>query len=424
MTAPHETSGVDSFTIRGCEILRFLNEGGMGKVYLASQRTLNRLVCVKVMSLPEGEDADQSRARFYREAELLASLSHPHILSIIDFGTTTDANLPFLVTEYIEGGDLRRCMTRGRPMPIDRVRSIVLQVGEALTYMHGKGILHRDLKPENILMPTPSLVKVCDLGMAVLQDEAGALTKPLRGMGTIGYVSPEQQYALKVDERTDQYSLAALSYELLTGRRPLGSFQPPSRWNPKLGREVDSVVLRGLSEEPKGRFPDVGEFVTALDRALASSSHSSRHGAWAFRAIGALIVVAGLAWLVAPKSRRETGSAGPAVSVEPAKTTPAPTPAPVRSPEFAKLVELRAYAIWHRMGRPEGQAGDEVRMKNWIEAERQIEDEVKARAFQIWVEQGRPTGAAGASLREKNMRAAEEALLKETLEELCRHPIP
>lgn len=213
------------------------------------------------------------------------------------------------MTEYIEGGDLRRCMTRGRPMPIDRVRSIVLQVGEALTYMHGKGILHRDLKPENILMPTPSLVKVCDLGMAVLQDEAGALTKPLRGMGTIGYVSPEQQYALKVNERTDQYSLAALSYELLTGRRPLGSFQPPSRWNPKLGREVNSVVLRGLSEEPKGRFPDVGEFVTALDRALASSSHSSRHGAWAFRAIGALIVVAGLAWLVAPKNR--AGRQGP-----------------------------------------------------------------------------------------------------------------
>ncbi len=420
MSSPQETSGVDSFSIHGCEIIRTLSEGGMGKVYLASQRTLKRLVCVKVMSLPEGEDADQSRARFYREAELLASLSHPHILSIFDFGTTTDANLPFLVTEYIEGGDLRRCMTPGQPMPIDRVRSIVLQVGEALTYMHGKGILHRDLKPENILMPTPSLVKVGDLGIAVLQDEAGVLTKSLRGLGTIGYVSPEQQYGLKVDERTDQYSLAALSYELLTGRRPLGSFQPPSRWNPNLGREVDSVVLRGLSEEPKGRFPDVGEFVTALDRALAPSSEITRHGAWAFRAIAALLLVAGIVWLVALMLRREIGNEVPNRPPEPAKTTPAP----VRSPEFQKLVELRSYAIWDRMGRPKGQAGDEVRTKNWIEAERQIEAEVKDRAFQIWVAQGRPEGAAGASLSEQNMRAAEEALLKETLEELSRNPIP
>ena len=328
------------------------------------------------------------------------------------------------MTEYIEGGDLRRCMTRGRPMPIDRVRSIVLQVGEALTYMHGKGILHRDLKPENILMPTPSLVKVCDLGMAVLQDEAGALTKPLRGMGTIGYVSPEQHYALKVDERTDQYSLAALSYELLTGRRPLGSFQPPSRWNPKLGREVDSVVLRGLSEEPKGRFPDVGEFVTALDRALASSSHGARRGTRAFRAIMVLLLVAGIVWLMTLSFRRDIGNEVPNGPPDRAKTTPAPTPAPVHSQEFAKLVELRAYAIWDRMGRPTGRAGKEAETKNWIEAERQIEDEVKDRAFQFWVAQGRPGGAAGASLSEKNMRAAEEALLNETLEELSRHPIP
>ena len=144
------------------------------------------------------------------------------------------------MTEYIEGGDLRRFMTAGQPMPVDQARSILLQVGEALTYLHAKGILHRDLKPENILMPTGSLVKVGDLGIAVLQEEAGVLTQSSRGMGTIGYVSPEQQYGLKVDERTDQYSLAALSYELLTGRRPLGLFPPPSRSNPRLSRELDA----------------------------------------------------------------------------------------------------------------------------------------------------------------------------------------
>ena len=99
----------------GTRILQTLNEGGMGKIYLARQHALNRLVCVKVLSIPEGEDADSCRSRFCREAELLASVSHPHILSIFDFGTTADSGLPFLVTEYIEGGDLRRRMNPGRP---------------------------------------------------------------------------------------------------------------------------------------------------------------------------------------------------------------------------------------------------------------------------------------------------------------------
>src|SRR5262249_38956174 len=151
MSAMHECSGVDQLTVPGCEILRPLNEGGMGKVYLARQEALKRLVCVKVLSIPDGEDADLCRSRFNPEAGLLASVSHPHILSIFDFGTTSDSDLPFLVTEYIEGGDLRRLMTPGQPMPVDRARSILLQVAEALTYLHTKGILHRDLKPENIL---------------------------------------------------------------------------------------------------------------------------------------------------------------------------------------------------------------------------------------------------------------------------------
>ena len=153
------------------------------------------------------------------------------------------------------------------------------------------------MKPENILMPTESLAKVGDFGIAVLQDKAGVLTESLLGMGTVGYVSPEQQYGLKVDDRADQYSLAALSYELLTGRRPLGLFPPPSRFNSELSQEVDAVILRGLAEEPKNRFPSVREFATALDQALANSSNRARlsHRA-ALGLIAGLIVLAGLAW--------------------------------------------------------------------------------------------------------------------------------
>ena len=150
-------------------------QGGMGKVYLAQQQALKRLVCVKVLSIPEGEKPDLCRAMFAREAELLASVSHPHILSVFDFGTTADSNLPFLATEYIEHGDLRRQMTKGHAMPIDRVRLILTQVGKALECLHGKGIIHRDLKPENILMPTDTECKVGDFGLAVMQDKAGLL---------------------------------------------------------------------------------------------------------------------------------------------------------------------------------------------------------------------------------------------------------
>ena len=176
--------------LQGYEILQELNEGGMGKIYLARQHALNRLVCVKVLSIPAGEDADLCRSRFCREAELLASVSHPHILSIFDFGVTADLGLPFLVTEYIEAGDLRHRMSSGQAMPESQVRSIVLQIGDALTLLHSKGILHRDLKPENILMPSDSLIKVGDFGIAVIQDKVGLLTQSVRGLGTVGYVSP------------------------------------------------------------------------------------------------------------------------------------------------------------------------------------------------------------------------------------------
>ncbi len=120
MPAIHGTSGTPTSVVHGYEILQTLNEGGMGKIYLARQHALNRLVCVKVLSIPAGEDADLCRSRFCREAELLASVSHPHILSIFDFGATADLGLPFLVTEYIEAGDLRRRMTCGQAMPVER----------------------------------------------------------------------------------------------------------------------------------------------------------------------------------------------------------------------------------------------------------------------------------------------------------------
>lgn len=439
MRAIHGTSGTPMSVVHGYEILQPLNEGGMGKIYLARQHALNRLVCVKVLSIPPGEDADLCRSRFCREAELLASVIHPHILSVFDFGATADLGLPFLVTEYIEAGDLRRRMSCGAAIPINQIRSIVLQIGDALTYLHEKGILHRDLKPENILMLADNSVKVGDFGIAVMQDKAGLLTQSLRGMGTVGYVSPEQQYGLKVDERTDEYSLAAVCYELLTGRRPLGSFQPPSQLNRQLTPQLDAVILRGLAEEPKDRFASVREFVTAFDQVLASPSRKARLSPPALAGLLAIpLVIAGLVWIAEPRSKRDGSIMGKRVPVEsvanptvanpvePHAAAKPPDRAPegsARSPELQRLIELRAYVIWVKKGSPTGQAGESVKEANWLEAERQIIDDVKARAFTIWDRQGRPSGAAGEAVREKNMRAAEAQLLKETLEELRRHPV-
>jgi eukaryotic-like serine/threonine-protein kinase len=439
MPAIHGASGMPTALVHGYEILQELNQGGMGKIYLARQHALNRLVCVKVLSIPVGEDADLCRSRFCREAELLASVSHPHILSIFDFGTTADLGLPFLVTEYIEAGDLRQHMSSGQAMPVSQVRRIVLQIGEALTLLHSKGILHRDLKPDNILMPSDSLIKVGDFGIAVMQDKAGLLTQSVRGLGTVGYVSPEQQYGLKVDERTDQYSLAALCYELLAGKRPLGLFPPPSQLNPQLTRQLDTVVLRGLAEEPKNRFKSVQEFVSALDQALAASPRRARLLPIALAALISIVLAfAVLAWIagLGPKrelpitQRREliksvaTPTGGNAVKPNAAGKAPdEPAKAREPSPELKRLVELRAYLIWVKAGRVKDTDDASVSKRNWLEAEKQIQSEVERRAFEIWNQQGKPANEAGEAVREKNMRAAEAQLLKETEEEFRRHPI-
>ncbi len=434
MTAIHGTSGSPTHLAQKYELLKVLDKGGMGTIYLARQHGLNRHVCVKTLSIPEGEDADLWRARFCREAELLASVSHPHILSVFDFGATADSGLSYLVTEFIEAGDLRRLMSSTKRMPLNQVRSIIGQIGDALTFLHDKGILHRDLKPENVLMPTDAFVKVGDFGIAVLRDKAGQLTRSDRGMGTAGYVSPEQQYGLKLDERTDEYSLAAVCYELLTGKRPLGSFPPPSHLNRQLTHQLDTVVLRGLAEEPKDRFRSVREFVVAFDQAVGAAPTRSRLSLVVSASlIGTLAVLVTLAWIAQDKAPREmpitqkerlANSAAsptapnPAKSRDPERPPGPPAKASERSPAFKRLVELRAYTLWVKRGRPTGRAGEAVREANWIEAERQILAEVKARAFKIWDQQGRPNGAAGEAVREKNMRSAETQLLSETETEL------
>ena len=252
--------------VPGYEIVRPLGRGAMGQVVLARQLRLGRPVAIKFLSMEGDTDPGPGAARFRREAELMARISHPNILAIYDSGEVDGR--PYLVMEYVEGGDLRRLMRPGRPMPSSQVLPILAAVAEALTHLHRVGILHRDLKPENILMHDGDNPKVADFGLAVLRAGAGSITETREGIGTLGYVSPEQRYRLRVDERADQYSLAALAYELLTGECPVGIIRPPSGLNHRLPRGVDAVLLRALQEDPDDRYPTIPDFIGAMQSSL------------------------------------------------------------------------------------------------------------------------------------------------------------
>ncbi len=395
-------------TIPGYEVLRLIGMGGMGRVYLARQRTLGRNVCVKFLASPTGGPTAEARERFSREAKILAMAAHPHVLTILDFGASPEDGTPFLVTEYIENGDLRKLLRDGRPIPTPRRRAILIQIGQALVYLHNKGILHRDLKPENILTPTDSLVKVADFGLAVLQEDRGLLTQTNRGLGTLVYASPEQQAGRVVDERSDQYSLAAIAYEMTTGKRPVGSFKPPSEVSPGGNDRLDAVLMKALAHDPEGRYADLEVFLTELDQALTPASGVRRP-----------ILAAGLAAVVLATAARwastlNAPAPAPPPIVAPKVDPPAPQPDP-ESPERHKLIALRALEIWKAQGAPEGEAGRAVADENWAKASREIHEAIQLRAFKIWQSQGSPQGEAGARVADPNQRRAEVELLQEAL---------
>jgi serine/threonine protein kinase len=416
--APERGPSCPIVEIRGYEVLDRLGKGSMGEVYLARQLALGRLVAIKFLMPEGGADPEHDLARFRREAELMAKISHPNIIPIHDFGEADGR--PFLVMDYVEGGDLRRRMPAGHAMPIDEVRRIVLAVGEALAYLHKHEIIHRDLKPENILLQDGEHPRVADFSIAVLKAGAGSLTRTGYGLGTLGYVSPEQQYNLKVDERADQYSLAALAYEMLTGHLPLGVFKPPSHLSPRLGPEVDAVILRSLEESPKNRFATIRDFTDALDRSLASTSRPGRSGsrrrAWA--GLGLLVFVAATsAYFV----WRSVHGSSPPLAVQPtprgadaSEIVPAPHGAGA-APETAetlleKLKQLRAKAIWESRGSPTGPAGEAVKDEIWHEATVSLEQELKELAYAIWESRGSPTGPAGEAVKDEIWHEAERRL--------------
>ncbi len=252
------------------EIIELLGVGGMGAVYKARQKQLDRLVALKILPSEVGQ-SEAFAERFTREARSLAKLHHPQIVTVFDFGQTED-NLCYFIMEFVDGTDLRQVIRAGE-LTSEQALAIVPQVCEALNYAHKKGIVHRDIKPENILLDKEGNIKIADFGLARLLDKtstAYTLTQADQRMGTPHYMAPEQvENPSKVDHRADIYSLGVVFYEMLTGELPIGRFEPPSR-KVQVDVRLDEIVLHTLEKAPELRYQHASEVKTDVETMSAA----------------------------------------------------------------------------------------------------------------------------------------------------------
>lgn len=253
--------------IPGYEVLRLLGTGGMGQVWLARQTSLDRFVAVKVLNAGGGA-ASQWLDRLEREARAMARISHPHIVAVYDFVRLNDGGAA-IVMEWVASGTLReKWLASGKPVrDLGAVLAVARQIASSLVAAHGAGIVHRDLKPENVLVAVDGSVKVTDFGLALpLGPDSQRLTLTGASMGTLGYMAPEQVEGKEVDARADLYSLGVILYELLTGVRPQGHFDPPGRVRRNLPSGLEKLVLDSLRTRPQKRIASATEFLARLER--------------------------------------------------------------------------------------------------------------------------------------------------------------
>ncbi|MGJ8640624.1 MAG: serine/threonine-protein kinase [Opitutaceae bacterium] len=266
--APSPESIADKFP--QFEIAECLGQGGMGVVYKARQKSLNRWVAIKILS-PEKVGDGKFADRFTREAQTLAQLNHKNIVTIFDYGEVE--GLYYIVMEFIDGINLRDLLNDGQ-LQSDQALRIVTPICEALQYAHNKGIVHRDIKPENILIDHDGRIKVADFGIASLIGSTGELA------GTPPYMAPEQDAQTGVDHRADIYALGAVLYEMLTGERPNTPLDLPSQ-KVELDIRIDDIVLRALSQEPERRYQTAYDFRTVVQTVAAPEGKAPETGATA-----------------------------------------------------------------------------------------------------------------------------------------------
>jgi len=254
------------------EILEQIGRGAMGIVYKGKDPILNRLTAIKTIRFSDEfdeENVDVIKTHFYREAEVVAKLSHPNIVTIYDVGE--DLDLSFLAMEYLQGESLEKYTSQENLFPVKKCLEIIAQVCDALEYAHTHDIIHRDIKPANIMLLGDGSIKVTDFGLA----RATTSTKTRTGIikGTPYYMSPEQTRGLKLSGRSDIFSLGVVFYQLLTGRLPFDGenmaaimYQitsvnptPPTEYMPNINKPILTVLNKALVKDHDKRYAHAGD---------------------------------------------------------------------------------------------------------------------------------------------------------------------
>jgi len=275
-------------TLGRYEVERELGKGAMGAVYFGRDPRINRTVAIKTMALStefEGNELEQARSRFFREAETAGRLSHPNIVTIFDAGEEHD--LAYIAMEFLEGKDLTGVIHTGKLLPAAEVTDIVCRIAEALAYAHSQDVVHRDIKPANIMYDGgKKAVKVTDFGIARIT--ASSRTRTGVVLGTPSYMSPEQLAGKHVDGRSDLFSLGVMAFQLLTGKLPFDGdslttlmYQIANEphpdittLQPALPACMREFMDKALAKKPDGRFQDGAAFSKALRECMNQGSSS------------------------------------------------------------------------------------------------------------------------------------------------------
>ncbi len=284
MSTPHHLS--DRY-----ELGETLGFGGMSEVHFARDLRLHRDVAVKVLRADLARDPT-FYLRFRREAQNAAKLNHPTIVQVFDTGEaeTDDGPLPFIVMEYVDGDTLRDVLRANGSVSPRQAMTWMADVAAAMDFSHRNGIVHRDMKPANVMIDRSGAVKVMDFGIArAMSDSTSTMTQTSAVLGTAQYLSPEQARGIKVDPRSDIYSMGCVLFELLTGEPPFVGDSPiavahqhvhedprwPSSVREEIPRELDSVVLKAMSKNPANRYQSAAEMRSDLIKVLAGGKPSA-----------------------------------------------------------------------------------------------------------------------------------------------------
>ncbi len=272
-------------TIGRYRIIGELGRGAMGVVYHATDPAIGRSVAIKTIRIRDIHDTQQReklRERLFREARSAGVLSHPNIVTIYDMDEVDE--LAYIAMAYVNGPTLEKILASEKALSGANMLRILRQTAAGLDYAHGRGIVHRDIKPANIMTDEDGAVKITDFGIAKITAVTN-MTETRTVVGTPNYMSPEQVQGLAIDGRSDQFSLAVIAYEILTGERPftgehlstvvykIVAEEPADaqRINSTLTPLIDKVLRRGLSKKPEDRYPNCSNFVGALEMACAES---------------------------------------------------------------------------------------------------------------------------------------------------------